>query len=64
MFIEWWQAIVFAIVTGLWAEWRFTRGVKSGVITTIIVLKDKNMVKINEDGELVQLNMVDNKFKR
>lgn len=26
MLIEWWQVIIFLIITGLWSEWRYIRG--------------------------------------
>lgn len=54
MYIEWWQVIIFAIVTGLWAEWRHRSGVKEGTVATLVVLEEKKYVKFNDNGHLVK----------
>jgi len=54
MYIEWWHAILFAIATGLWAEWRHRRGVVDGTLATLVVLEEKEYVKFNKSGHLVK----------
>jgi hypothetical protein len=54
MYIEWWHAIMFAIATGLWAEWRHRVGVKEGTVATLVVLEEKEYVKFNKSGKLVK----------
>lgn len=58
MYIEWWHAIIFAVITGLWAEHRHRRGVVDGTLATLAVLEEKKYVKFN-DGKLVQHPLVD-----
>jgi hypothetical protein len=54
MFLEFWMIAAVILVTGLWAEYRYRRGVLAGTEVTVVVLLEKKMIKIDSNGQMVR----------
>jgi hypothetical protein len=54
MFLEYWMIAAVILVTGLWAEYRYRRGVLAGTEVTVVVLLEKKMIKIDSNGQMVR----------
>lgn len=54
MFLEPWMIITLVVATGVWAEYRYRNGVTSGVETTLSILQQRRMIKIDDQGQLVK----------
>jgi len=63
MFIDWWMMAIFAIVTGLWAEYRWLKGFIQGGDTVVFLLKQQKLIETNADGTVKGFNkkLVDRK---
>lgn len=60
MFLEWWMIVILLIVTGLWAEWRYTKGKEYGILIGIEVQKmDENESKMDRFIKEVRLEPKD-----
>lgn len=57
MFLDWWMLVVLAIVTGIWSEYRWYKGISQGATSTIMILADQNLIKIGKNGEVVGLKL-------
>ncbi len=54
MFLEYWMIGALIIAVGVWSEYRYTRGVRIGIEDTVVVLHEKKMIKIDENGQMVR----------
>lgn len=54
MFLDYWMIAALIGVTGIWAEYRYRKGVLAGTNITVSILHERKMIKIDSDGQLVK----------
>lgn len=54
MFLDYWMIAGIILVTGLWSEYRYRRGVIAGTECTVSILHERKMIKIDSDGQMVK----------
>lgn len=54
MFLDYWMIAAIILVTGIWSEYRYRRGVLAGTECTVTILHEKKMIKIDSDGQMVK----------
>ena len=54
MFLDYWMIAALVIVTGIWSEYRYRKGVLEGTTITVGLLHEKKMIKIDSEGNMVR----------
>ena len=52
MFLEWWMILIVAVVTGVWSELRYNKGLTAGIFATVHVLADHKLIELDEQGRV------------